>query len=145
MREPFPSFTLCQLQGSHSLLTLPSPFFSPSRQRHAHCQTARCGSLLCECVCVCICTCKYSASSVIQTSIIRILDYPNKPEGRLRNFKMCLRMRNLPTVVGVADIRSLRSLRDHGPIADVSFTKDMTKSKRKRKASSIINDKVSIV
>ena len=54
-------------------------------------------------------------------------------------------MHNLPTVVGVADFRSLRSSRDRGPIADVSFTEDMTKSKHKRKALSIINDKVSIV
>ena len=37
----------------------------------------------------------YSASSVIRTSIIRILDYPNKPDGRLRHCKTCLRMRHL--------------------------------------------------
>ena len=51
-------------------------------------------------------------------------------------------MRNLTTVVGVADFRSSR---DRGLIAAVSFTEDMTKSKRKGKALSIINDKVSIV
>ena len=34
---------------------------------------------------------------------------------------------------------------DCGPIAAVNFTEDMTKSKRKTKALSIINDKVSIV
>ena len=54
-------------------------------------------------------------------------------------------MRNLTTVVGVAVIRSVRSSRDCGPIAAVNFTEDITKSKRKRKALSIINDKVSIV
>ena len=47
--------------------------------------------------------------------------------------------------MGVANFRSLRSLRDRGLIAAVSFTEDMTKSKRKRKALSIINDKVNIV
>ena len=87
----------------------------------------------------------YSASLVIRTSIIRILDYSNEPDGRLRHCKTCLRMHNLPTVVGVADFHSVRSSRDCGPIAAVSFTEDMTKSKRKRKALSIINDKVSIV
>ena len=75
----------------------------------------------------------YSASSVIRTSIIRILDYPNKPDGQLRHCKTCLRMRNLPTVVGVADFCSVRSSRDCGPIAPVSFIKDMTKPKRSRK------------
>ena len=54
-------------------------------------------------------------------------------------------MRNLPSVVGVADFRSVRSSRDCGPLAAVSFTEDMTKSKRKRKALSIINNKFSIV
>ena len=54
-------------------------------------------------------------------------------------------MRNLPTFVGAADFRSVRSSRGRGPIAAVSFTEDMTKLKRKRKALSIINDKVSIV
>ena len=54
-------------------------------------------------------------------------------------------MRNLHTAVGVADFRSLRSSRDRGLIAAVSFTEDMTKSKRKRNALSIMNDKVSIV
>ena len=54
-------------------------------------------------------------------------------------------MRNLTTVVGVAVICSVRSWRDCGPIAAVNFTEDITKSKRKRKALSIINDKVSIV
>ena len=54
-------------------------------------------------------------------------------------------MRNLTTVVGVANFRSVRSSRDRGPIAAVSFTEDMTRLKRKRKALSIINDKVSIV
>ena len=54
-------------------------------------------------------------------------------------------MRNLPTVVGVADFRSVRSLRDCGLITTVSFTGAMTNSKRKRKTLSIINDKVSIV
>ena len=49
-------------------------------------------------------------------------------------------MRNLPTVVGVADFRSLRNC---GPTAAVSFIKNMTKSKRKRKALS--SYKVSIV
>ena len=58
---------------------------------------------------------------------------------------MCLRMHNLPTVMGVADFRSVLSSRNCGPIAAVSFTKDMTKSKRKRKALNEINDKVSIV
>ena len=58
---------------------------------------------------------------------------------------MCLRMRNLPTVMGVANFRSVRSSRDCGQIATVSFTEDMTRSKRKKKALSIINDKVSIV
>ena len=90
-------------------------------------------------------TSKYSAFSVIRTSIIRILDYPNKPDRRLRHCKTCLRMRNLPTVVGVANFCSVRSSRDGGPIAAVSFTEYMTRSKRKRKALSIINDKVSIV
>ena len=79
----------------------------------------------------------YSASSVIRTSIIRILDYPNKPDGRLRHCKTCLRMRILPTVVGVADFCSVRSSRDCGQIAPVSFIKDMTKPKRKKKALSI--------
>ena len=46
-------------------------------------------------------------------------------------------MRNLPTFVGVADFRSLRSSRDCGPIAPVSFIKDMTTPKRKKKALSI--------
>ena len=58
---------------------------------------------------------------------------------------MCLRMHNLPTAVGLADFCSLRSSRDRGLIAAVSFTEDMTKSKCKRKALSIINDKGSIV
>ena len=102
---------------------------------------------------------QYSASSVIRTSIIRILDYPNKPDGRLRHCKTCLRMRNLPTFVSVPDFRSVRlvsspdpvppmgggsgnettvrSSRDCGPIAPVSFIKDMTKPKRKKKALSI--------
>ena len=79
----------------------------------------------------------YSASSVIQTSIIWILDYPNKPEGRSRHCKTCLRMRNLPTVVGVADFHSVCSSRDCGPIAPVSFIKDMTTLKRKKKALGI--------
>ena len=87
----------------------------------------------------------YSTSSVIRTSIIQILDYPNKPDGQLRRCKTCLRMRNLTTVVGVANFRSVRSSRDCGPIAAVNFTEDVMKSKRKRKALSIINDKVSIV
>ena len=70
------------------------------------------------------------------------LDYPdprlpNKPDGRLRHCKTCLRMRNLPTFVGVADFRSLRSSLDCGPIAPVSFIKDMTTPKRKKKALSI--------
>ena len=76
----------------------------------------------------------HSASSVIQTSIIQILDYPNKPDGRLRHCKTCLRMRNLTTVMGVANFRSLR---DCKPIAPVSFIKDMTKLKRKKKAIGI--------
>ena len=79
----------------------------------------------------------YSVSSVIRTSIIRILDYPNKPDGRLCHCKTCLRMRNLPTVVGVADFRSVRSSRDCGPIVPVSFIKDITKPQRKKKALSI--------
>ena len=54
-------------------------------------------------------------------------------------------MCNLTTVVGVADFLSVHSSRGCGPIAAVSFTEDITKSKRKRKALSIINDKVSIV
>ena len=70
----------------------------------------------------------------------RILDYPNEPNGRLRHacatylllwewpfFALC----SLPG--------------DCGPIAAVSFTEAKTKSKRKRKALSIIKDKVSIV
>ena len=80
---------------------------------------------------------RYSASWVIRTSIIRILDYPNKPDGQLRHCKTCLRMRNLLTAVGVADFRSVRSLRDCKLIAPVSFIKDMTKPKRKKKALSI--------
>ena len=39
----------------------------------------------------------------------------------------------------------MRSSRGCGPIAAVSFTEDITKSKRKRKALNIINNKVSIV
>ena len=40
--------------------------------------------------------------------------------------------------MGVADFRSVRSSHGCGPIATVSFTEDMTKSKRKRKALSIV-------
>ena len=87
-------------------------------------------------------TITYSACSVIRTSIIRIVDYPNKLDSRSHHCKTCLRMRNFPTVMGVADFRSGHSSRD---CAAVSFTEDMMKSKRKRKALSIINDKVSIV
>ena len=55
-------------------------------------------------------------------------------------------MLNLPTFVGVADFRTARSSpRCFVPIAAVSFTEAMTKSKLKRKALSKINDKVSIV
>ena len=54
-------------------------------------------------------------------------------------------MRNLPTFVGVADFRTVRSSRGCGLTAAASFTEAMTKSKHKRKALSKINDKVSIV
>ena len=54
-------------------------------------------------------------------------------------------MHNLPTVVGVAVVRFVHSSRNCGPIAAVSFTEAKTKSKCKRKALSIIKDKVSIV
>ena len=53
-------------------------------------------------------------------------------EPRLRHCKTCLRMRNLPTFVGVADFHSLRSSRDCGPIAPVSFIKDMTRQNAKK-------------
>ena len=58
---------------------------------------------------------------------------------------MCLHMRNLPTVVGMVDFLSVHSSRGCGPIAAMSFIKAKTKSKRKRKALSRINDKVGIV
>ena len=51
-------------------------------------------------------------------------------------------MRNLPTFVGVADFRTVRSSRGCGPIAAVSSTEAMTKSELKKKA---LSGKVSIV
>ena len=75
----------------------------------------------------------YSASSVIRTSIIQILNYLNKLNGRYVIVNMCLHMHNLPTFVGVADFCTVRSLCGCRPIAAVSFTKAMTKSKCKRR------------
>ena len=58
-----------------------------------------------------------TGSSIIRTS--QTVNYVN--------VNTCIRMRNLPTVVGVADFRSVRSSRDCVPIAAVSFTEAMTK------------------
>ena len=58
---------------------------------------------------------------------------------------MCLCMRNLPTVMGVAVYHFVHSSCNCRRIVAVSFTKAKTKSKCKRKALSIRKDKVSIV
>ena len=73
----------------------------------------------------------------------RLSERAKRPITSLNTY---LRMCNLPTFVGVADFRTVRSSRRcFGPIAAASFTEAMTKSKLKRKALSEINDKVSIV
>ena len=64
-----------------------------------------------NCVCVCVKPLNVQCILSYRTSIIRILDYSNKPDGRLRHCKTCPRMRNLTTVLGVADFRSVRSSR----------------------------------
>ena len=78
---------------------------------------------------------RLSGSSIIRTS--QTADYAI--------VNTCPRMCNLPTFVDVADFRTVRSSRYCGPIAAARFTEAITKSKRKRKGLSRINDKGSIV
>ena len=77
---------------------------------------------------------RLSGSSIIRTS--QTADYV---------IKYVSTHAQLPTFVGVADFRIVRSSRGCGSIVAASFTEAMAKSKLKRKALSKVNDKVSIV
>ena len=79
------------------------------------CVYARVMNCVCVCVCVCVCDVCETFECTVHPQLPNldypILDYPNKPDGRLRLCKTCPRMRNLTTVLGVADFRSVRSSR----------------------------------